>query len=258
MKRNIYLELLHQGRSNPIKLFIYSLFANFVCAPRLLLEVHTRSQFGERYFSFSRAWIYAFLLGAPPIFYLVLGIFKPYFFDFTVWDFFLHYTTWYVFIYLFLKKCIEHRKEIKKYKAEFDFKRYTISSGVIDQRLVNFKYKGRTFDSRTIQTIIEPGLFLIMGLGLTILTQWIGIVIMFCSICYSVSYFFSYKLGDDAIMDIIDNIIANEQTSRIIREGKKSAETNGFEMNCELPNDPELAAKLSDIIVQKEEIIYAI
>ena len=251
MKKNLYLAFVAR-RSNPFKDFLYGVMRSFCSIPRLLLEVFTRTHFGERYFSFSSAVFLAFILAMFPI--VLSSIVASISYEgFSTLDFSIHYLTWYGFIFMFMRECALRRKEIKRSPSAFDFGSYSLSTGRLHKWLLDYKYNGKGFDIRTIETIIEPGLFVIIGLALMVTMQWIGIVIFLSGICYSISYFDAYKRGDDFILDIIDERIANEETTNVFVYGLDPSLTKGFSMYGGKPDDLDLRQAVADDIVQNQE-----
>ncbi|RYE47099.1 MAG: hypothetical protein EOP48_21615 [Sphingobacteriales bacterium] len=256
MNRNVYMDVM-STRSNPVKAFIYGLFSGLVSLPRICIEPFSRTEFGERYFSFSTCCIYAFVLGMFPLVFLYAASHDAYI-DFTIGDLFLHYTTWYVYLIWFMQKCIGHWKEIKQNGSTFDFERYSKSSGEINDFLYEINYKGKYFTTRQIQTMIEPGLFFLIGLGLTLMTQWIGIVILISSVCYSVSYFESYRRGDNYVLDFIDHQIANEETVNLLIKDAPKKTTRGFEIMARKPADRTLRFNLARHTIGYKPVIKAV
>lgn len=257
MKRNLYLVRCSTQRSNPFKMFFYNLFSGLAAIPVIYIEIFTRKNFGSRYFSLAMALLMAFILMVIPIvttYISSLGSFH----DPSILDFLSHYLTWYLFIAYFVYICFKREKEIGRITGIFDFDKYSLSHGELDPRIRNFKYKGIVYDIRTVETIIEPGLFFLIGLVLAILGQRIGLVIFISSICYSINYLYAYKLGDDFIQDMIDTRIANEQTVKVMVDGLESGDTKGFQMYTGTPNNHKLRQEIAADIIDEELPVYAV
>lgn len=256
MTQNLYITEGIPQRSNPVKNFILSLFSDLATYPRLLLEVFTRKDFGERYFSLSTAVIMAFVLCFVPPLFLFGSAWRSGWGDIAI-DFILHYLTWYLFLGYFIKVCFLRKKEIVRIDGQFDFTRYSMSTGKLDDRILNFKFKGKSFNIRQIETIIEPGLFLLIGLGLMILGQFVGILIFISSLIYSLSYWRMYKFGDNFILNVIDNRIANQVMVSVFVDGVEDDPT-GFRMRTRRPADQSLREDIANDIINHAVPYYAV
>lgn len=253
MKKNLYYKTMFR-RHNVIKEFFYNLFFSICSGPRLLLEVFVRKNFGERYFSFSTAIVLAFILAIIPVFIQAA-------YSVTSGSVFLrlilHFLTWYAAIAAFVYMAIKRREEIKRLPSVFDFARFSLSAGMLDNRFFDFTIKGRRFTVREIETMVEPALFFVIGFGLMILAQPIGVVIMFCAICYSVSYFATYWKGDNFIMDKIDEMILNEEYVNAFVDGMDPDDTRGVRYYGRAPVDPEVRRQLVDSIIVDTDFVEA-
>lgn len=256
MKRNLYLIKGIPQRSNPVKNFILNLFSSSSSLPKLLLECFVRKDFGERYFSLSTALIMAFVLCFVPPLFLFGSAWRMGWGD-IIKEFILHYLTWYVFLAYFIRVCFLRKKEITRIDGEFDTTRYTFSTGNLDDRIMNFKFKGKGFNIRQVETIIEPGLFLLIGFVLMVLGQFVGILIFLSSIVYSLSYHLMYSLGDDFILDMIDNRIANQVMVSVFVDGVEDDPT-GFRMRTRRPADQSLREDIAGDIIDDQPPYFAV
>jgi hypothetical protein len=261
MKKNLYYRSVFRRR-NIIKEAIYDFFFAACSIPRLVLEVFVRKNFGERYFSFSTAMIITFILALIPIISSVglneiLSRLGGRAGQFTIFDFLLHYLTWYLFLAGFVAMCIDRRHEIKHLPSVFDFGRYSLSTGHIHQGFLNYQPFGKPLSVRQIETMVEPGFFLVIGLGLWILQQSIGVIIVLSSIAYAISYLGAYYRGDNFIMDNIDEMICNEELTSAFIDGLGPAETRGVNYYGRKPIDPEARRKLANNFIEDEDIVVA-
>lgn len=255
MKKNLYYRtvLRRVGRAED------SLVSSFLWIsswPRMIIEVFTRKNFGERYFSLSTAFIVAFLLLIMP-----LGFENNfYFFSRNSYyhrvssDFWIRNTTWYIYLFAFVFQCFMRKKEIDRLPSVFDFARFSLSAGQLRSFFWNIKWRGKNFDARTIEILVEPGLFFVLGLALSIIGQSLGLLLIICSIIYSLSYEAAYKLGDQFLMDKIDEMICNEEQANTFIEGKSTHETRGVQYYGRKPADPEARRKLAESFLEEEEI----
>lgn len=260
MKKNLYYQTMFRRR-NAFKEFLLGLFFSLCSVPRLLLEVFIRRNFGERYFSFSTGMIAIFILSIIPalnswLMNLVAGLLSArssYGIDLHYgWpQFLLNYLTWYIFLGAFFVMCIRRRNEIRNLPSVFDFARFSLSTGLIHPGFLNYKYHGRPLSIRQIETVLEPGFFLVIGLALWLLQQSIGTLLVFCSICYSMSYRAAYYNGDNFVMDKIDEMISNEELVSSFVDCRGAQDTRGFNYYGRRPADPELRRKLAESFTEE-------
>jgi len=261
MKRNLYYRTVHK-RSNRIKEFFLGLFSAISSGPRLLLEVFIRRNFGERYFSFSGAIILTFILALLPIaaafgFNILLnwlGGGEAY----TGGTFLLRYLTWYVFLAAFMYMAIQRRNEIKRLPSVFDMERYSLSTGVIHPAFGNVIIRGKKVDTRVIETLLEPLFFFTIGAVLWVFGQAVGILIISCSIIYSLSYVADYRTGDHFVMDKIDEMILNKALVKAFVDGKDGDQTKGFRFYGRRPADPDIRREVVESFFDYEETVEAV
>lgn len=228
-------------------------FLVFSSFPRLLLEVFIRKGFGERYFRFSWAIFLALILGVFP----VIGQQLLHKFTFSRSDdssFWLHWGTWYAFLAAFLFFSWRHEQGITRSRSVFDFSKYSLASGEFHPKIAAFKIGGKTVTQRQIETLIEPGIFFVLGVALWVFQQKLGVLLVVCSIFYALGYMSAYRMGDDFILNKIDEMIINEEMSLALLEGKTEpgAAANDLRFLKRLPEEVTLRRKLHSTIVKEE------
>lgn len=286
MKKNLYYAHVF-GRTNAIKEFIYNFFLAIASWPRLILEVFLRRNMGERYFSFSNAILILLVLCWLP--FPIMKV-KDTMNAFSTSQSnpsklnlnelmqsqgggfnrppgeqnesggnsnFVHVittnVTWYLFLVAFFFAALKRRKEIERLPSVFDFARFSLSTGLPLPAMFKVKLgKGET-DIRIVSTIVEPAGFLIIGFILFLLHQLVGNLLMICSVIYSLSYFAAYHIGDNYIMDKIDEIICNEELKDSLVEGREPTDNRGFNFEPRMPNDPEFKRKVYDSFFEEDE-----
>lgn len=249
MKKNLYYQTMY-ARRNVLKSILLNLFIGVSSMPRLLLEVFIRRNFGERYFSFSTAIWMILLLGGGPIARLAFGY---HFTSDVAFDFIGKNWSLYVYLGAFLFVCLKRREEVYRLPSVFDFARFSLSTGEISPVFYSVIINGQTPSVRTIETMVEPSLFFVIGLLLILLGQNLGYIILPCSIIYSLSYVAAYYLGDNFVMDKIDEMICNEEMVSAFVEGRNPSETRGFNPYGRKPTDPEDRRKVVDFMTSFDE-----
>jgi hypothetical protein len=250
MKRNLYYHIVF-GRSNALKVAILTFFLAIASWPRLLIEVFLRKSFGERYFSFATGIFVAIVLALFPLVkYKITALTGT---DVSGSEFVAHYATWYLYLIAFVYMCIQRQKEIEREPSVFDFARFSLSTGKVNQKFRDIVINGKPADFRTISTLLEPCVFLAAGVVLICVGQVLGVLLFICSVCYSFSYFGAFYLGDQFVMDKIDEMICNEELVDSFVEEKQPEETRGFYAYGKRPNDPEFRSKVADTFIVRDE-----
>lgn len=264
MKKNLYYASVLR-RQNVLLETILGFFAFCASYPRLVLEVFIRKNFGERYFKLASAITVAAILiaypfvkrwfvGAVDIADLdedsgVYGVatkapsyFKPYY-------------SWFIFIALFLGVSVIRWLEQKRNPSVFDFARYSLSRGKINPLFSNLKIGGKKVSIRLIETVLEPAIFLLIGLALYyLLGQKVGLLLIVFSIFYSLGYVAAYNIGDNFIMDRIDEMIVNQELKNAFVDDMDESQTRGFRFLGTKPEDIETRRKLlSTMLTEGEE-----
>lgn len=244
MKKNLYYQ--HILKRHSVKEILVSLFLG-VSWPRMILEVFLRKNFGDRYFYFSTAIVVALLLALLPAYIHVISLFFPYWnTKFDGWAFLGHYFTWYVFIAAFLYVSYQRHQEKVWLPSVFDFARYSRSSGEIHPVFFQLRLTSQPADIRTIETLLEPSGFFLVGLLLLLLGQRLGSLLLTCSVFYSLSYRAAYSFGDNFVMDHIDEMIVNEELVTAFVDEVDSRETRGFRFYGPRPADPDARRKVAE------------
>ena len=258
MKKNIYYQTTYK-RTNFLKEAFLSFFLAISSYPRLLLEVFIRRNFGERYFSFSGAlFILVFLAFVPLYAEYGFSLFSSYGYSYHSfrWSSFLgHNLTWYAFLAGFLYMSILRNEEVKRLPSVFDFQRFSLSTGLIHRRFSNFNINGRFFSTRKIEIWLEPAFFFGIGFVLYLLEQNLGILLMMCSVIYSLSYSAVYHQGDHFVMDKIDEMICSEELVASFVDGRNPDETRGFNFYGRRPANPETRRKIAETFVEDEPVV---
>lgn len=232
-------------RSSRFNQLLLPLVLNLTSYPKLIIEVFIRTNLGERYFSkFAVILISLFLIGVPNIPLLKdffgggYGDWKP-------------FISWYAFAAAFMYFSYRRWKEVETGPSAFDLKKYSLSSGNIHLAYLKFILKtglsatrrGKVeegLDLRIIEIYIEPLSFLLPGIILLWMGQLIGIVIIFCSICYWANSAVCYKIGDDFILDTLDGIMINEDMSDTFLTTKQDGNSKGFRLQARKPATQEV------------------
>ncbi|GGH07515.1 hypothetical protein [Mucilaginibacter phyllosphaerae] len=255
MKKTLYYKEQF-GRKNSYKEFFLNASYSFASIARLPLEIFTRKNFGERYFSFPHIIVFTVVMALFPIGYIKAQQFA--FGGFDAGTMITKFTTWYIFLAAVFKVSLQRREEVKRLPNVFDFERFSLSTGILNPRIRQFPINGKIQDIRTVETLIEPCLFFIVGLGLSILFQPIGYLIVVCSIFYSLSYVAAYNIGDHYIMDLIDNMICAEELADVFVDDKSQDSARGFRTYGRKPVDPDLRRKVADAMFEDDEPVYAV
>ncbi|OOQ57383.1 hypothetical protein BC343_14880 [Mucilaginibacter pedocola] len=210
----------------------------------MLLEVFIRKNFGERYFSFTISIINTFvLLFIPFILDSIKNTFRGGFGyggeSSGFWHVIGTNILWYLFLAAFMYFSWLRRKEIKRSRSSFDFGKFSKYSGDIDKRFKDVQITGRPATIREIETMLEPLPFFVIGFVLMLIGQSLGILLFICSIIYALSNRGAYYIGDNAMLDIIDKVIINENLKEFFVNGKESNEAAGFRSYSHRPSNPD-------------------
>lgn len=247
---------------------------NFAGLVRPLIEVFTRTNFGERYLRFSvclsSALFFCFLPFMAAAFKAFLAAFFRMGSDMGMGDNLQlvgssmwknikdHYLTWYLFFAVFLYFSWKQRKYTRRSRSLFDFSKFSISSG--DIHPVFFREDlpviGKA-DLRTIECYLEPLPFFVGGLLLMLLGQAIGNLLVFASVMYCLGYIAAYRRGDNFILDKIDEIISNEELADSFMNDDQQVNKRGFKFTGTKPEDPEARRKLLPLLLQEDDAVDA-
>ncbi len=252
--KNLYYATVFK-RTNTIKMMILSFFLAIASWPRLFLEVFLRKNFGERYFSFSTAiiitWIFALLPYAWEYSHSFGFVDKG--------KLVLTYATWYLYLAAFVYFSWLRWMEVKREPGVFDFARFSLSTGNINPSFYKMaESMGLKPTSRNISTLLEPLVCFVIGALLFLIGQSVGTLIIVCSICYSLSYAGAYHLGDQFVMDTIDEMICNEELVDSFVNNEQPSETRGFEAYGKRPTNADFRRKVVDNFRQEDDFAEAL
>lgn len=243
MKTTLYYKVVFQRQSILLEKML-DLFLLFASVPRMLLEVFIRKNFGERYFSAFTAIIVFFVLAVIPYRFGYGASFI---------DVISDNITWYLYLAGFLVACILRGREIQRQPSEFDFARFSLSTGDIDPRFYALRLGGEVPNVRIIETILEPAFFFIIGAVLLLMSQKLGVLLMVSSVLYSLSYIAAYKKGDDFVLDQIDNALISKNFEEAFVNDADSSQTQGFRHYGRKPADPETRRRVAAIFLDDED-----
>ncbi|WP_286913361.1 hypothetical protein [Flavobacterium sp. UBA4197] len=238
MKKNLYYREMFQRR-NVIKEGLLNLFTGLTSFGRLIIEVFIRKNMGRRYFKFSESILTALSLFIVPFLPMVFSFARSFGERLSFWGTIKEYWMWYVFIGIFLYFSYLRYKDVKHLKAQFDMEHFSLSSGDTLPFYLNLKMNGKPFSIRTLEVFIEPLPFFIGGLFFLLIGfKLLGALFIFSSIIYCISYARAYMIGDHFIMDKIDEVICNEQLSKVFVKDEPASK--GFRFYGEKPESEPL------------------
>jgi len=249
MRKITYLRTV-SPRQNIIKTFLFEGLALATSWPTLLLEVFLRRNFGERYFNMASAVGVGILLCVFPfVGHSAYGRFADENAA-TGWGWFLwHYLSWYAFVGVFIFRANLRRSEITRSRSTFDFGRFSLSTGKIHPYFYTVTMFGKKLTPRQIEIFGEPAPFFLAGLVLAVIGQRLGLLWIACGLGYSLNYMAAYHEGDSKILDIIDDMIVNEETERIVM-GEEDND-KGIRFYARRPSTEEMRRKLANQLVKE-------
>lgn len=239
-------------RDNPIVSFITGIFFSTVAYPKMTLEVFIRKNFGERYFNLASAWLIAIFLmlvsfGGALLSNLFAKLFGGYSRDMDWHIFNSHFITWYLFIIGFLYFSYQREKEVKRSgNSTFDFEKFSLYSGDIDPRFEEFKIKGQKADIRQIETLLEPGLFFVIGIFLWFIGQALGVLLVVCSIFYCLGNWANHKRHDNFVLDVIDKLIIDKEAVSAYADNMQPQQTRGVRFYAKRPKNEFFRRKVAE------------
>jgi len=227
-KNSSYYEAVFR-RPSVFKEVVLGFFFSCCSLPRLVLEVFLRRNMGERYFAMGTAiiiamvtWFYAALL-------ILAGVLLE-----RVWVWTYMSLGLIAFPLVFLYYARQRQQEIDQLPSVFDFKRFSLATG----KTLSF-FDRYTTDRRKLTTIYEPAAGFIIGFALLFIIQIpLAVMLMTCSITYSLSYLAAYHQGDNFLMDQIDQRICAEDLADTFRLNLPYDQTRGAEFFGYQPEDP--------------------
>lgn len=243
VKTNLYYKTVIK-RKSVAKDYVIIIFLFFTSWPRLLMEVFLRKNFGERYFSLLTVVMLGIFLFFVPI--AIDSVASFYNGGTTVTHIILKNITWYLYLAGLIYVSLQRQKEIKREKGTYDFAKFSAYDGDINSFFTDLKIGSKPLTRRQISIFVEPAFLLAIGIVLTLCLQKIGLLIVFCSLCYAAGYQGDYIRGDHFILDTIDEMICNEEMSDSFIEGRSPEETHGFEMKGNGPKSKDFRKQIID------------
>ncbi|GAB3514272.1 hypothetical protein [Emticicia fontis] len=262
MKNHNYSSFIEPGK----KYSAYWLGTTAFIIAQQLTYAFTRKNLGERRFSFDLSVFICIVLAIIPIAlgpelhkYSILNsgdwrdLKKLNHFSYAA--FILDNITWYIYLGLFIFNAYKRKLEIDRLPSVFELARHTRSKGEINERITNLKWMGRPFTNTEIEILVEPGLFLILGILLIFFHQLIGYVIVIFSLICALSSKIENVLATYKIMDIMDGIISGEETERIVIDLKQPKDTRGASFPGKLPKDRDVRKRVVNYMQDDDDIV---
>jgi hypothetical protein len=168
-----------------------------------------------------------------------------------------HYLGWYIFIALFLAVSLRHKRDMARNPSVFDFAKFSLASGTIHPLFFKIKLPGIETNYRSIECLLEPLPFFIAGVLLALIGQALGWLLIVVSIYYGMGYVAAYHIGDNFVMDKIDEMIVNQKLERAFVDEASEDETLGFRFRGKRPDDREMRKKIMPLMVEDDEVFEA-
>lgn len=266
MKKNLYFRTVLRRRSK-LKALLLNFMLGSASWPRMLIEVFIRSNFGRRYFSIFSA----FLLVAVLILLYHLGgglwealekVFNPRHFYYVTDEEKMarlahaqRQTFWfYAFLFVFFLFAIGRHVQSQRTSNNYDFEHYSLSSGDFAPWILKLSKALSVTSVREIEVWIEPSVGFLAGLLLFMIgIKTVGLVLMVAGVFYAFSYWAAYEIGDNFVMDKIDERICNEELERAFVDGLDTRQTRGVRFYGRTPSDPEARRKIAESFVSEDE-----
>lgn len=253
MKKNLYYQRLYR-RDSPVNEILDHIALAIASPFRLLIEVFIRRHFGERYFRLSS------VIATTAFMFLIPGL--------LIWlsngvsileddESRSSYATWFIYALLFFVMGMWRESEITRSYSNFDFTRFSLSSGQTYALFVKLGTVNGKPNFRRIETLIEPAPFFIAGIILAVLGQTLGYLLIFSSLMYSYSYAASYRKGDDFMLDKIDEMITNQELEKTFFDGEEESPSGTFRYRGSKPADADLRKKLLSSMVVDDGVVEA-
>lgn len=266
MKKQIFNRSTHERSESWLKTLLWGLFIPFRDMATLLIETFTRHDFGERYYRFAAVVRWVIVLWFFPalhVFWWALphnqiarsfdSFLSPNAAPPEDPNFTLAYATWAPFLLLVLFVANRHRKHMKRSPSVFDFARYSLSRGSRHAFFHRFDIFGKSDNPRAMACWIEPLPFLVAGIILAAIGQYLGWLLIISSIAYSIGYQVDYASGDNAVMDMIDQLISSEEMADSFLHDADPSETRGYEFMGRKPADPDKREKVYASFINEDD-----
>lgn len=242
-KTSIYYQTFY-GRSNKLKEAFLGFFFNISSFPRLVIEVILRSRLGCRYFStYHAARIIVFMLLIP---FLIPASYQD-----GIGGFLQMHWGWFLYLGVFTYCARKRHKETWRRHGEYDFTRFSLSAGDRLPFIDNFRINGKRLDPRTLNVYIEPLFVAAVGcLALLVGQGMLAVLLLVCSVIYSISYSAAFEMGRQIILDQIDMTICNQGLTEIFIHDQEP--TNGFEFYGPKPTVEEVRKGIAPLLVGQD------
>ena len=224
MKAAIYQKAMMR-RKNPIADHIVNFIYNLTTVPKLTLEVFIRKSFGERYFSFAMGIITCIVLSVLPYFFPTTDKYP-----FSIFQMIGANLLWYGYVGALVTVLIIRKREIAREPSVFDFAKYSLYQGkhvnwYIEYIILKIPY----LTPRVIDKVVDPGFFFLIGLlSILLNSPFLGVWLIFSSLCYHLSNTIAYHQGDHFVMDLIDGDLVVRQMENSLVFNMSPEETQGF------------------------------
>lgn len=262
MKKNLYFRKVIK-RKNKVNDFIFDFFSAIASYPRILLEVFLRKQFGERYFKISSAVTAAIFTALFPFIFEFVATFfsgRRYYGGSNSDSLSTDFTPYAIFILLFLVFTCIRSIEIERRPSSFNFGYFSYSMGQLNPLFYKIKIFGKAPSPRFIETFYEPLVFFLLGVLFYLFGSSFGVFLIVCSICYSISYMAAYAVGDDFVLDHIDEMLMNQEVESSFVNDEDISKTKGVRFYANKPDSKELRRKLGNSFIEdeKEDVAEAV
>lgn len=251
MKKKLYYRHLYR-RDNVAKQFFDEAALIFASPFRLLIEVFIRKNFGERYFRLSSVLTTSVLMFLLPVFIVVAGGGFG-----LVEDSYTGFIGWFLFLIVFTAVGVLRESEIDRSQSIFDFNRFSLSRGEIYRLFIKLGTEKGKVNLRKIEVLIEPAPFFLIGFIFLIIGQYLGYLLIFSSLMYSYSYAAAYRVGDDFVLDKIDEMITNKHLENDFLEGLEEDGKDGFRYRGLKPVDRNLRQQILQSMVSDDDAVDA-
>jgi hypothetical protein len=235
-------------RGSYLKSWFLTLATFLTSYPRMMIEVFIRRNFGCRYFNYISVITLAVLLYIIPYNLVDTQVFGSNAFAVIQANW-----AWYAFIGAFLTFGTMRWLEIRQAPSTFNFSKFTQYMGDVsplkDMLGVNL---------RVYEIVVEPAMFFIIGMVFHWMGQSLGMLLILASILYSCSYMAAYMSGDDAIMDMIDEVLFNQNIKGILMEDNQPVKANGVQLRGNMPASKPMRQSLLNSIAGEEDGAVAV
>lgn len=159
---------------------------------------------------------------------------------------------WVAFYISYIALLYIRRGEAIKSRTSSESARFSYSDG--DSLVVAWlKSKNINLSVRSIEIYIEPLLFISIGLLLHFIGSTLGIPIIVCGLFYSYSFMYAYQIGDDFVLDKMDEMIVNKNLKEVFCSEDSDLTINGFRYRGIKPFSPEEREEISNNLFSDED-----